>query len=73
MDGPPIGYSWEGSDISDVSTSTAFEDKIGQRDRFLGRRRCVICGISDCLLNLHCPILTFIEPEDVGHKAFEPL
>jgi len=42
--GPPAGYGWEERAIPHLTATTAFNTGIDQRDRFLGRRWCVICG-----------------------------
>ncbi|KAF9476074.1 hypothetical protein BDN70DRAFT_952691 [Pholiota conissans] len=42
------GYSWEEYNASVISTTTAFNTVVDQRDTFLGRPRCLICGLDDC-------------------------
>ncbi|KAI0260579.1 hypothetical protein BC834DRAFT_1012023 [Gloeopeniophorella convolvens] len=44
--GPPTGYGWEQRSVSQSSTTTAFDAGIDRRDRFLGKNRCIICGMS---------------------------
>jgi hypothetical protein len=39
QDQPPLGYGWEGRDLSVLSTTHA------QRDIFLGSERCIVCGL----------------------------
>ncbi|KAF8968550.1 hypothetical protein BDZ97DRAFT_1755217 [Flammula alnicola] len=51
--GPPTGYGWEGSDHSLLSTTTAFNTRIDQRDKFLGLPRCIICGMRRGLQYCH--------------------
>ena len=47
VNGPPIGYGWEERDTMSLASKTsAFNSEIDRRDKFLGERRCVICGSS---------------------------
>ena len=48
QDQPPAGYGWEGRDFSVLST-----EAINQRDMFLGRTRCVVCGMTPLLEGCH--------------------
>ncbi|PPQ67945.1 hypothetical protein CVT26_005825 [Gymnopilus dilepis] len=61
--GPPIGYGWEGRDMSALSTTTAFNTGIDQRDIFLGERRCIVCGERGNIVLQHCHIIMDSEPE----------
>jgi hypothetical protein len=46
----PVGYSWEeGRDLSALSTDTAPYTAIDQRDMFLERKRCVVCGAASMI------------------------
>ena len=55
---PPDGYGWpEHDSVSSASRTSAFESGINQRDRFLGKRRCLVCGISDHFYLAHCLIV----------------
>ena len=64
--GPSDQFGWEERDMSAISTRTACETKIDLRDKFLGRRRCIICGIDSAVLLEHCDIIMREEPELVG-------
>ncbi|KAL5536861.1 hypothetical protein ACEPAF_684 [Sanghuangporus sanghuang] len=59
--GPPDGFGWEQREFSDLSRTTAFIAGINERDKFLGRNRCVICGIRTSLEL--CYIIPKSEPE----------
>ncbi|KAH9002950.1 hypothetical protein EDB86DRAFT_2826778 [Lactarius hatsudake] len=61
-DQPPDGYGREECALSTLSTTTAFEVSIRERDRFLGRMRCVICGIVGSTLLQYCHIIGQAEP-----------
>ena len=50
--------------MSRLSATTAFIAGIDERDTFLGRRRCVICGTPRALE--HCQIIWGAEPEFVS-------
>ena len=69
--GPPTGYGWEDRDMSLMSTSstTAFINGINIRDTFLGKLRCIICGITSTFLLRHCYIIGQTEQEDVSQKG----
>ncbi|KXN82722.1 hypothetical protein AN958_02060 [Leucoagaricus sp. SymC.cos] len=54
---PPPGYGWEERDMSVLSTTTAFDTGIEQRDTFLGQPRCIICGLAHSILLQHCHII----------------
>ncbi|KAI0249131.1 hypothetical protein BJV78DRAFT_1378325 [Lactifluus subvellereus] len=58
---PPPGYGLEDRDMSVISTTTAFKTGVDNRDKFLGLRRCVVCGISMVLQ--HCHIIMDSELE----------
>ncbi|KAJ7929237.1 hypothetical protein B0H13DRAFT_1703331 [Mycena leptocephala] len=47
------GYGWENRSISELSTTSAFDTGIDNRDKFFGRRRCVVCGHSAVLEHSH--------------------
>ena len=57
MNGPPVGYGWEEHEMSLSSTTSAFDTGIDRRDTFLGRRRCVICGVSGRPILERCHII----------------
>ena len=64
MNGPPVGYGWEERDtLSLASKTTAFESEIDRRDKFLGERRCVICGSSRWPALERCLIIRDAEHE----------
>ncbi|PPQ89862.1 hypothetical protein CVT25_004760 [Psilocybe cyanescens] len=63
--GPPTGYSWEGHDMSVLSTTTAFNTGIDERDIFLGKRRCVVCGESADAMLQYCYVIKDKELETV--------
>jgi len=65
---PPDGYGWEERDFSVLSTTTAFDTSIDQRDRFLGRERCVVCGEDDDIVLQRCYIVGEEEKETVSRK-----
>ena len=62
---PPAGYGWEETDMSVLSTTTAFNSGVDDRDTFLGRRRCIVCGQADHILLQHCHIIMDSEPDIV--------
>jgi hypothetical protein len=48
----------DGDDYDSVSAlATAFNTGIDQRDSFLGRKRCVICGMGDAMVLRRCHIV----------------
>ncbi|EJD04317.1 uncharacterized protein FOMMEDRAFT_167528 [Fomitiporia mediterranea MF3/22] len=57
LDHPPSGYGWEERSVSILSTSSACDVRIDERDRFLGRACCVICGLRGGYLLQHCYIV----------------
>jgi hypothetical protein len=59
---PPSGYCWEERDISALSTTTV----INGRDKFLGKKRCIICGLSTSLVLHHGHIIPQAEPESAS-------
>ncbi len=63
---PPDQFGWEERDMSLISTNTACNTGIDQRDIFLGTRRCIICGEADDLVLQHCHIIGQSEPSLVG-------
>jgi hypothetical protein len=47
----PNGHAWEHRDDDSVILPSAFNSCINQRDKFLGQKRCIICGlVSDMVL-----------------------
>ncbi|KAH9068382.1 hypothetical protein EDB83DRAFT_2290756 [Lactarius deliciosus] len=71
----PDGYGREECALSILSTTTAFEASIRERDRFLGRMRCVICGIAGGTLLQYCHIIGQAEPStwtDLRNRGFIP-
>jgi hypothetical protein len=66
---PPAGYGWEERDSSTPSATTTFDTGLDQRDTFLGRRRCIICG-EDIAVN-RCHIIMESQPDVVSQKASE--
>ncbi|PPQ71584.1 hypothetical protein CVT26_010552 [Gymnopilus dilepis] len=74
-DGPPIGFGWEGREMSALSTTTAFDTGIDQRDIFLGKRRCIVCGAGRRVVLQHCYIIIDSEPEiwlDLKNRGWIP-
>ncbi|KAH9990042.1 hypothetical protein BJV77DRAFT_1126134 [Russula vinacea] len=71
---PPDGYGWpEHDSVSSASRTSAFESGINQRDRFLGKRRCLVCGISDHFYLAHCLIVKeFSTWEDLKFRGWIP-
>ena len=75
MNGPPVGYGWEERDtLSLASKTSAFESEIDRRDKFLGHRRCVICGFSPPSVLERSLIIRDTEQELVSQveNAFDP-
>jgi hypothetical protein len=68
MNGPPLRYGLEEREMSLESTTSAFNAGIDQRDTFLGRRRCIICGSSIRDVLEYCHIVKDSDPEIVGRK-----
>jgi hypothetical protein len=64
---PPAGYAWPDRATSDLSTTTAFNTGIDERDRFFGQRRCVVCGRQGVVLQ-HCHIIPKIEEDTVSRN-----
>ncbi|KAG6835003.1 hypothetical protein H0H93_005678 [Arthromyces matolae] len=58
---PPAGYGWSDRDFSAISTTTAFQSAIDNRDVFFGRPRCIVCGYPTTLE--HCHIIMQSESE----------
>ncbi|KAE9400688.1 hypothetical protein BT96DRAFT_919341 [Gymnopus androsaceus JB14] len=52
--GAPTGYGWANRTESEISSITAFETGIDERDRFHGVKRCVVCGESIPETLQHC-------------------
>ncbi|KAH9037829.1 hypothetical protein EDB85DRAFT_1860977 [Lactarius pseudohatsudake] len=75
-DQPPDGYGCEERSLSVLSTTTAFKDSIEERDTFLGRPRCIVCGITTRMILQCCYIIGQAEPEtwaDLRDRHFIPL
>ncbi|KAM6504521.1 hypothetical protein JOM56_001464 [Amanita muscaria] len=64
----PDGYGWENRESSTLQTttySTAFDTGIDDRDTFLGKKRCIVCGAQNSLVRRslhHCHIIPKSEP-----------
>jgi hypothetical protein len=69
----PDGYGWEERDMSALSTTTTFKTGIDQRDTFLGKRRCIICGLTVGHVLRHCHIIMDSEPDIVSKNLSETL
>ena len=65
---PPTGYGWSDRALSALSTTTAFHAELDQRDRFLGRCRCIICGVSIARILEHCHVIMDSEPHTVSEN-----
>jgi len=78
MNGPPVGYGWEERDTTSLASKTsAFNSEIDRRDKFLGERRCVICGSSRWPALERCLIIGRAVGREVWptlylHKWFPP-
>ncbi|TDL25673.1 hypothetical protein BD410DRAFT_813414 [Rickenella mellea] len=68
---PPPGYGWAEREFSDLSTSTAFNAGIDERDTFLGKRACIVCGINSRPTLHRCHIIPEIE-QDTCNPKHEP-
>jgi len=66
---PPTGYGWSDRPLSEISTTTAFNTGLDNRDVFLGIACCVVCGASK---PEHCHIIMQSQVYVVSPKAFEP-
>ena len=62
--GPPAGFDWEENDMSPMPSFSSFATGIDARDRFHGRRRCVVCGAFEILQ--HCHVIRRSEPRTVS-------
>ena len=62
----PPGYDYEEHDMSDVSETTAFKAGVDQRDTFLGRRCCIVCGVWGEAVLGRCYIIKDSEEHVVG-------
>jgi len=51
---PPSGYGWSDRALSELSTTTAFNTRLDNRDVFLGIPRCVVCGAKS---PQHCHVI----------------
>ena len=65
----PPGYGLSDRAMSAVSTTTAFQTGLDQRDRFLGWSCCVICGESSIGTSEHCHIIMDSEPHTVSRNS----
>ncbi|KAI9510834.1 hypothetical protein F5148DRAFT_1374166 [Russula earlei] len=73
---PPSGYGWEERDFSALSSTTAFITGIDGRDKFLGRNRCVICGVSASVVLEYAHIIGQADPEtwtELRDRSWIPL
>jgi hypothetical protein len=50
-------WEWEERDEDSVLLPIAFNDSINERDKFLGQRRCVVCGVASDMVLQHCHIV----------------
>lgn len=50
-------WEWEERDEDSVLLPIAFNDSINERDKFLGQKRCVICGVASDMVLQHCHIV----------------
>ncbi len=66
---PLDGYRPEERDVSVLSPTAAFDVVINQRDKFLGRKRCVICGNDDDMVLQPCHIVGQTEQQTVSRKC----
>ncbi|EJF59951.1 hypothetical protein DICSQDRAFT_64233 [Dichomitus squalens LYAD-421 SS1] len=57
----PLGFGWLEREFSTLSTSTAFDTGLNERDIFSGKNRCVVCGYG--LYLEHCHIIPQSKPE----------
>jgi len=67
-DAPPPGFGWADRDFSALSTTTAFHAGLDQRDQFLGKCRCVVCGDYGRAIE-HCYIIMDSEPNTVSQNG----
>ncbi|KAK7038716.1 hypothetical protein VNI00_010600 [Paramarasmius palmivorus] len=65
-DAPPKGYGWENRTASELSCTTAFVTGLDDRDKFLGKCRCVVCGEDDDAALEHCHIIHQSGPSTWG-------
>ncbi|EPS99344.1 hypothetical protein FOMPIDRAFT_1124464, partial [Fomitopsis schrenkii] len=61
----PDGFHWDDRSISALSTTTAFNTRIDNRDDFLGMPSYVVCGVSG--ITQHCRIIPKSDPGAVRH------
>jgi hypothetical protein len=66
---PPAGYAQSECALSDLSTTTAFETGLDERDRFFGQCRCVICGRQGRILE-RCYIIPKTEEDTVSQISY---
>jgi hypothetical protein len=72
---PPDGYSWpEHDNVSSASGTSAFQSGIDERDRFLGLRRCLVCGMEfDGVLDRCLIVKESHTVSKVSHTSFSVL
>lgn len=63
-------WEWEERDEDSVLLPIAFHDSINQRDKFLGQRRCVICGVASDMVLQHCHIIGEGDEKTVKSKIY---
>ena len=66
---PPDGYRWEEHDLSVLSTTTMFITAISNRDKFLGKLCCVICGFGSRSVLQDAHIIPQSGPETVSRTC----
>jgi hypothetical protein len=66
---PPPGFGWEERDMSVSSSTTAINTAIDQRDTFLGKRRCIICGSATRLVLQYCHIIKDADAQFVSRTG----
>ena len=66
LSSPPSGYAWSDHSLLTLSGRSGFDTGVDERDRFLGRRSCIVCGnqISEVLKRSH--IIQESEPDVVS-------
>ena len=65
---PPSGYR---ALSASESTTSAFRAGLDQRDRFLGKRRCIVCGIYGDRIMKHCHIIMESESDFVSQNGIQ--
>ena len=54
---PPIGFIYERAMSDEISTKTAFDTGIKERDMSNNKRRCVVCGLKTSSALQFCHII----------------